>query len=296
MDCRKHFEHDTHHREKAARGVVMLTATMMIVELFVGYATRSMALTADGWHMATHVGALGLTAAAYGYARSRARDRAFTFGTGKVHALAGYTSAILLGVVALSMIAQSALRLLHPVTIHFREALPVAVVGLLVNLASVKLLDHDHEEHDVHDHNHRAALMHVIADALTSVLAIVAILAGQLVHWLWVDPAMGIVGGLVVLRWGIGLCRSSATHLVDATSSDEIAEVVRHTLETIDDVRVEDLHVWEAAPGRMSCIVSLSTSRPRDVDEYRNRVLAVVPGAHLTVEVHRCTSGHEETA
>lgn len=305
-DCHRALHVAAHDREKSARWVVVLTFAMMVVELVAGYATHSMALTADGWHMATHAGALGLSAAAYWFARSRAQDRAFAFGTGKVHALAGYTSAIILMVVAISMIVESIQRFVHPATIHFREALPIAIVGLLVNLASIKLLDdhHDHgEEHDDaddhdahdhahHDHNHRAAYMHVVADALTSVLAILAIVVGRYLGWSIFDPLMGIVGGLVVLKWGIGLCRSAGRQLVDATSPAKVEDAVRHALEAIDDVRVADLHIWEVAPGRRGCVVALHTSAPREARFYRSVLEAKETFAHLTIEVHRCVEGH----
>ena len=309
-DCHTALHVAAHDREKSARWVVALTMGMMIVELLAGYATHSMALTADGWHMATHAGALGLSAAAYWFARSRARDRAFAFGTGKVHALAGYTSAIILMVVALSMIVESLRRFVQPETIHFREALPVAIVGLLVNLASIKLLDdehghdehghdehghdeaHDHDDHRHHDHNHRAAYMHVVADALTSVLAIVALLLGRYLGWTVFDPIMGIVGGAVVLKWGVGLCRSAGRQLVDATSSARLEDKARQVLEAIDDVRVADLHIWEVAPGRRGCVVAIHTASPREAAFYRDVLNAMDGFAHLTIEVHRCVEGH----
>lgn len=293
--------------EHRARWVVVLTGVMMVTELAVGYATRSMALTADGWHMATHAGALGLAAAAYWFARTRATDRSFSFGTGKVHALAGYTSAVALMLVALSMIVESVRRLASPEVIHFREALPVAIVGLIVNLASIKLLDHDDHDHDHdddhdddhdhahagHDHNHRAAYMHVVADAFTSVLAIAALVAGRYLGWSSLDFMMGIVGGVVVLKWGYGLCRSSGAQLLDATASASAEAAIRAELERVDDIRVADLHLWEMGPNRRSCVVTLVTSRVRDTAFYRDRILAASPLAHLTVEVHRCVDGHE---
>lgn len=317
-DCQSRLHVAAHDRERSARWVVVLTFGMMVVELVTGYATHSMALTADGWHMATHAGALGLSAAAYWFARSRAHDRAFAFGTGKVHALAGYTSAIILMVVAVSMIVESLQRFVHPAAIRFGEALPVAVVGLLVNLASIKLLDHghdhdedheDHEDHDDdddhddhdrahgpahahHDHNHRAAYMHVVADALTSVLAIAALVVGRYLGWTAFDPLMGIVGGAVVLKWGVGLCRSAGRQLVDATSPAELEDEIRHALEAIDDVRVADLHIWEMAPGLRGCVVALHSALPRDAQFYRRTLEAKGPFAHLTIEVHRCAEGH----
>ena len=295
--------------ESRTRGVVIVTAVMMVIEIVVGQLTGSMALLADGWHMATHVGALGLSAAAYWFARTRSGHRAFTFGTGKVYALAGYTSAICLALVALIMGFESVSRLVHPVTIHFREAMPVAIIGLIVNLVSVKLLDHDeHHEHDHshessdgsakhhHDHNLRAAYFHVLADALTSVLAIAALCAGQFFRWTFRDPVMGIVGGLVILRWSWGLCHGAARQLLDACPSQQDEDRLRAELETIDDVQVVDLHLWEVGPGRRSCIASLVTSEPREADFYRNRARSILDLSHVTVEVHRCRTGHEYNA
>ena len=322
-----------HHAERAERGarfVVALTTGMMVLELVVGYATRSLALTADGWHMATHAGALSISALAYWFARTRAGDRSFTFGTGKVHALAGYTSAVLLMVVAASMIYEAVVRFFHPAEIHYREALPVACLGLLVNLASIKLLghdhahddahrsghdahradhddhghtghDHDHGHHDGHDHghddhNHRAAYMHVVADAFTSVLAIAALLAGRYLGWGFLDPVMGIIGGAVVLKWGAGLCRGAGRQLLDVVPKDLREEHLRRVIEAIDDVRIADLHVWEAGPGRRSCIVSIVTSTPKDATYYHAQILKGARLAHLTVEVRACVEGHASRA
>lgn len=300
------FRHDhnhsgsTEHHEARTRWVVAITATMMVGELLVGALTNSMALTADGWHMATHAGALGMSAAAYWFARTRAKESAFTFGTGKVYALAGYTSAVVLGFVAVLMLVESVRRLAHPLSIHFEEALPVALLGLLVNLVSVKLLDaEDHGRHDdhhhnaahghgAHDHNLRAAYFHVLADAFTSVLAIAALVGGRYVGWTFLDPLMGIVGGLVILKWGIGLCRDSARQLLDVVPSRQTAEAIRARVEELDDARVADLHLWEMGPGRSGCIVSLVTATPRDAGFYRAAIMSVSNLAHLTVEVQRC--------
>ena len=299
--------------EMRTRWVVGLTAVMMVVELIAGYLTGSMALLADGWHMATHAGALGLSALAYWYARTRASSGAFSFGTGKVYALAGYTSAVTLAVVALWMLVESATRLASPHAIQFAEALPIAVIGLAVNLVSALLLGHDHDHDHDHDHEHphahdqpsrapsraghrdhnlRAAYLHVVADALTSVLAIVALLCGRYAGWWFLDPAMGIVGGLVILRWSVQLCGGAARQLLDAVPSSEHARRLQSELEGIDDVRVADLHLWEIGPGRRGCIVSLVTAAPRDTAFYREKILAALPLAHLTVEIHRCGHGH----
>ncbi len=304
------FRHDhdhsgsAEHHETRTRWVVVITAAMMVAELVIGTLTNSMALTADGWHMATHAGALGLSALAYWFARTRARESSFTFGTGKVYALAGYTSAVILGLVAILMLVESFRRLAHPLPIHFGEALPVAVVGLLVNLVSVKLLDadepghHDHHGHGhghAHDHNLRAAYFHVLADAFTSVLAIAALVGGRYAGWTFLDPVMGIVGGLVILRWGIGLCRDSARQLLDVVPSTKTAEAIRARVEELDDARVADLHLWEIGPGRNGCIVSLVTATPKDAAFYRTAIMSVSNLAHLTVEVQRCPD-HEAAA
>ena len=279
------------HHERRTRWVVLITATMMVFELVVGTLTNSMALTADGWHMATHAGALGMSALAYWYARTRSRAEAFSFGTGKVYALAGYTSAVVLGIVAVLMFVESARRLARPEPIQFTQALPVAILGLLVNLASVKLLDA--EEHAIsgedhhHDHNLRAAYMHVLADAFTSILAIAALLGGRYLGWRFLDPLMGIVGGIVILRWSVGLCRGAARQLLDMVPSAALAETIRKRLE-VDDVKVADLHLWEIAPGRRSCIVSLVTDAPKDTAVYRSLLDDLHGLSHLTLEVQRC--------
>ncbi|MBK6846218.1 MAG: CDF family Co(II)/Ni(II) efflux transporter DmeF [Proteobacteria bacterium] len=277
--------------------MVLLTAAMMAIEIAVGYATNSMALLADGWHMATHVGALGLASAAYWVSRRFAGHRAFAFGTGKVRALAGYTSAVALGLVAVAMVVESAERLARPHVIDFVTSLPVAVLGFFVNLVSVFLL-HGHENHDdehEHDHNHRAALLHVVADTFTSALAIAALLAGRVLGWSWLDGVSGIVGGLVILKWGAGLSRSAAFELLDLSPSSAIEDEIREVLEALDDVRVRDLHVWSLGGGAKSCIVTLVTAAPRDARSYRE-ALTRFALAHLTIEVQRGEEGHEGAA
>jgi cation diffusion facilitator family transporter len=293
---------DVRERERGVRAVVLLTAAMMVVEVVVGYLTGSMALLADGWHMATHVAALGLASAAYALSRRFAGHRAFAFGTGKIQALGGYTSAVALGLVALLMMVEAAGRLLKPATIDFAGSLPVAVLGLFVNLASYRLLhgeeEHEHEEHEHeghhghgarrHDHNHRAAVLHVAADALTSVLAILALLAGRHLGVTWLDPVMGIVGGVVILKWGMSLCKHAAFELLDVDLSSSLEDAIRSTLEGIDDVHVRDLHVWSLGRGDRGCIISLVSSTPRESAFYKQR-LGQFRLMHLTVEVARRT-------
>jgi cation diffusion facilitator family transporter len=303
---------DARERERGVRAVVLLTAAMMVVEVVVGYLTGSMALLADGWHMATHVAALGLASAAYALSRRFAGHRAFAFGTGKIQALGGYTSAVALGLVALLMMVEAAGRLLQPATIDFGGSLPVAVLGLFVNLASYRLLhgdseahahtheheeEHEHEGHEQeheghaheghhHDHNHRAAVLHVAADALTSLLAILALLAGRYLGLAWLDPLMGIVGGVVILKWGLSLCKHAAFELLDVDLSSSLEDGIRSTLEGIDDVRVRDLHVWSLGRGARGCIISLVSSTPRECAFYKQR-LGRFGLMHLTVEVAR---------
>ncbi len=285
--------------ETRTRVVVGLTAVMMVVELVVGYFTNSLALLADGWHMGTHVGALGITALAYWYARTRAGQTQFAFGTGKVYALAGYTSAGLLIAVALGVIVEALHRFVVPEQVHFAEAFPVAVIGLVVNLVSALLLDvghsheghaHDHDGHEHthhHDHNLRAAYLHVVADALTSVLAIVALLCGRYLGWTWVDPVVALVGALVILKWGLGLIRECGRQLIDLDPSTRQRDQVLAALEGVEGTRVEDLHLWRVGPRQLVCVVSVSSPAPRPLAEYKQLVEAVAPVDHLTIEICR---------
>jgi cation diffusion facilitator family transporter len=315
-----HAHHEDEHSfnrsgERRTILVVLLATAMMIGELIVGYLSNSRALTADGWHMGTHVGALGLTLVAYWYARTHAGNDAFSFGTGKVYALAGFTSGVVLVIVAIWVGVESVESLVGGHRADFGEALPIAVLGLIVNGASALLLGtghtyghghshghhhghaHDHHDHDHHDHkpkagtidwNMRAAYIHILADALTSMLAILALSLGYWANIWWLDPTVGFIGGIVIALWALSLCRQSSRQLLDVVSSPSHEAKVREQLEGIDDVRVADLHVWELGPGRRSCIVSLVTSTPRDVAFYRDAVLNALPVAHLTIEVHQC--------
>jgi cation diffusion facilitator family transporter len=315
-----HEDEDDHNRsgERRTRWVVALTTVMMIGELIVGWWSGSIALTADGWHMGTHVGALGLTLAAYWYARTRAGHDAFSFGTGKVYALAGYTSGVLLALVAIWMAKEGVEHLIERSPVDYQDALPVAGVGLVVNLVSAYLLSrdhhfghgghgHDHRDHrggDHHNHgsaatpgtldfNLRAAYIHIIADAMTSLLAIGALSLGWWANLWFLDPLMGLVGGAVITWWAVGLCRQASGQLLDVVSSPRHEQIVRQRLEAIDDVRVADLHVWELGPGRRSCIVSVVTRHPREVSDYRDAVLSALEVAHLTIEVHQCGLAHD---
>jgi cation diffusion facilitator family transporter len=300
-----HFSHDhmflgANHDENARRTlwVVALTFVMMIGEIAAGYITGSMALLADGFHMATHAVALGIAAAAYGFARRHANNTRYSFGTGKVGDLAGFASAMVLGLVSLGIAAESIFRLFQPTTVAFTEATLIAVVGLAVNIVSALLLgghhghshhdhdhghSHDHEHH--HDNNLRSAYVHVLADALTSVLAIAALLAGRFLGWVWLDPVMGIVGAIVIANWAYGLMRSSASVLLDATDEQVVAQI-RELLESSDDVRISDLHVWQVGPQARAAIVSVVAVAGVSADMVRERLVPVHELSHLTVE-HR---------
>jgi cation diffusion facilitator family transporter len=279
-----------HRREKKVRLVAILTAVMMLVEITVGYATGSMALLADGWHMATHVGALGLASVAYSFSRRYADHRSFVFGAGKINALSGFASAVALVIVALFMIAESLARVFRPEAIDFARSLPVAVVGLVVNGASVLLLhvddscDHDPHHDHVHDHNHRAAFMHVVADTLTSLLAIVALLAGKLWGLNWLDPVSAIVGGSVILKWGHDLSRHAGSELLDISPSPVLEAAVRQALETAAETRVVDLRIWSNGGHARSCVVTVACNCPQTSDFYRAK-LAGFRFNHATIEV-----------
>ena len=291
-----------HQAERRTRWVVGLTFLTMLVELAAGWLTGSMALMADAWHMASHVGALGLAAFAYRFARQHAGDARFTFGTGKVTALAGYTSALLLIGVAFWMVSESVQRLFDPVAIRYTEAMAVAALGLVVNLASAWLLDHDHDDHhhehddhDHHDHGHghvdhnlRAAYLHVLADALTSVLAIAALAGGMLFGWQFLDPVMGLVGAALVSRWAWALARDSAAALLDAEDHGGTESAVRRIIDALPDHEVADLHLWRVGPASRACILSLVTHHPRPTAHYRQLLAAVDGLDHVTVEINEC--------
>ncbi|WP_443018250.1 CDF family Co(II)/Ni(II) efflux transporter DmeF [Sphingobium sp. YG1] len=272
--------------------VVVLTALMMVAEIVAGYTTGSMALLADGFHMATHAGALGVAAAAYAYAKRHAHNGDFSFGTGKIGDLAGFASALVLGIIALAIGVESVMRLFEPINVAFAEATWIAILGLLVNIASAFLLSgghgHDHGHHHGHSHggdnNLRSAYMHVLADALTSVLAIAALLAGRYLGWVWMDPIMGIVGAIVIARWSWSLMRDTAAILLDRTDR-HVADEVRELVETAGDARITDLHVWKVGPEAHSAIVGVSAQPGVDATEIRRRLVPVHELQHLTVEV-----------
>lgn len=278
--------------ERRTRWVVALTAVFMLVEITAGVVFGSMALLADGLHMASHAIALGISIAAYVYARRRASDARFSFGTGKVNSLGGFTGAVLLSVFALTMAVESGARFLRPVPIEFDKAIGVAVLGLFVNGVSVALLGtHGHEQHDgdhdhEHDHNLRSAYLHVLADSLTSIAAIAALIGGRFLGAAWLDPAMGVVGSLLVARWSWGLLRESSRVLLDHQASPEVLAQVRTALEAEGRDRVIDLHVWSIGPGIRAACIAIRSSAPRSVNEYKALLPDELDIRHVTLELH----------
>ena len=307
-------EHDhvflgqNHERnERRTWFVIALTSVMMVVEIAAGTIYGSMALVADGWHMSTHAAAMLIAALAYLYARRNAKNPRFTFGTGKVGDLAAFASAIVLALVALLIGWESVVRLANPVPISFPQAIVVAVIGLIVNLVSAWLLredhdhhhghshhhDHSHDEDDHHHHGHhgrdqnlRAAYLHVLADALTSVLAIIALIAGSGYGWIWLDPLMGIVGALVIARWSWGLMRDTGAMMLDyREAGDPIAAKIRSVVEEAGD-KITDLHVWQLGPGHHAAIIAVSTASEMNPVAYRERLAQTAGLSHITVEVN----------
>ena len=289
--------HDTH--ERRTRWVVGLTLVMMVAEIAGGHWYGSMALVADGWHMATHAAALAIAMLAYRYARRHATDKRFAFGTGKVGELAGFASAVSLGIVAIVIGAESVQRLMHPRGIDFLQAGGIAVLGLLVNLASAWMLraehhhghdDHDHaDEHDHahHDTNLRAAYLHVLADALTSVLAIGGLLAGRYLGWIWMDAVIGLLGAAVIAHWSVGLARTGARSLLDSHDDSALETAVRGKLAaTTNSAQVTDLHLWRLGPGSFGLIVSLRGSGLPTPDAVRQGLRELPQLAHITVEIN----------
>jgi cation diffusion facilitator family transporter len=273
--------------------VVALTAVMMVAEIVAGTLFGSMALLADGWHMATHAAALGIAALAYLFARRQAANTHFTFGTGKFGDLAAFASAIILGIIAIQIAFESAERLVSPVPIAYSEAVAVAVLGLAVNLVSAWLLrDGHHDHHHGHGHPHRdnnlrAAYIHVVADAATSVLAIAALVTAMVLQWTWADPAVGIIGAVVIGSWAIGLIRASGAVLLDVNSDKNLETVIRDRLETRGD-RVTDLHLWQVGPGHRAAVISVISDDPLAPAIYKRRLGGLRGLSHVTIEVELC--------
>lgn len=313
--------------ERRTRQVIALTAVMMIVEIAAGSVFNSMALLADGWHMASHTSALGITAFAYAFARWHADDPRYSFGTWKVSVLGGFTSAVVLAVIAVFIAWESLGRLWIPLRIGFNEAILVAVLGLGVNVASAYLLGEQEpvdDENDggqgpshrhgharppappalnlstpqalkpstsqahSHDHNLRAAYLHVVADALTSVLAIAALLCGKYAGWAWMDPVMGLVGAVIIGRWSFGLLRDTSRVLLDGDVDTTTAQAVRAAIEAGGTARVADVHLWRVGPRDLSAIVSVVTHAPQPPDHYKEVLGRRFHFRHVTVEVNVC--------
>ena len=302
--------------ERRTWAVIALCTAMMIVEIVGGHLFGSIALVADGWHMSTHAGALLLAALAYTLARRRANDPRYTFGTGKFGDLAGFSSAIVLGMIALLIGFESVSRLFAPQNISFREAIPIAALGLIVNVASAWLLSvgghdhahsHDHSHPHPHDHPHagdhphaphaqdgkmhrdnnmRAAVVHVMADAAVSVMVILGLLAARTFHWLWIDPLAGLVGAFVIASWSLGLLRDTGAILLDMCPDRNLEADIRAIVERGGD-EIGDLHVWRLGPGHLGAIVSVNARTARTADDYRKLLEELPAISHLTIEVNR---------
>ncbi|MGZ8143521.1 MAG: CDF family Co(II)/Ni(II) efflux transporter DmeF [Methylosarcina sp.] len=287
--------------ERRTWAVLILTFITMAVEVGAGVYFGSMALLADGWHMGTHVAAFMITIFAYRYSRAHAHDQTFAFSSGKVGVLGAFASSVALGVVALLMIIESVQRILHPHIIHFNEAIAIAGFGLFINLISALLLrdrhrhDHNHRHehghghgHGHHDHNLKAAYMHVIADALTSVLAIIALVLGKYYGWRWLDPAMGIVGALIITRWAYLLLKETSPILLDESIDAAYSNAIIEKIESDADNRIADLHIWRVAPNHFAVIISLVTHYPQSPEYYKALLKDFRKLSHITVEVTQC--------
>jgi len=276
--------------------VIAITGTMMVVEIVSGILFGSMALLADGLHMASHTAALSINVFAYIYARRQADNTNFSFGTGKVNALGGFVGAVLLALFAVLMAWKSFDRLLYPVEIIFNQAIFVAVLGLLVNGVSVFILGvhdhhHDHDDHHHthdHDHNLKAAYLHVLADALTSILAIVALLTAKYFGFIWMDPAMGIVGAILVSHWSLGLLRTTSGVLLDKQGPESIRHRIKDSIEQHDDSDVADLHLWSIGPNIYSAEIAVVAHHPATPEQYKERIPKNLGLAHISIEVHKC--------
>ncbi len=309
-------DHTAGRNEKRTLQVIILTLITMTVEIIAGTLTGSMSLLADGWHMGTHAFALGITFISYIMSRRLAESPRFAFGTGKFGILAGYTSAIFLGSTALLMIYESIERLLNPVQIAFTEALSIAVSGLLINALSVWLLRDtpaatSHHQHHTHsattpcphtpssaaskttahthtDHNIRAAYLHVLADTLTSILAILALLTGKYLGYSFLDPVIGIIGGLVIAKWAYGLLRSTGLLLLDGTTDQDIRAEITQAIESDADSTISDLHIWPLDSTALGAVITVISGSNREVTEYTKRLRGIERLKHITIELHRC--------
>src|ERR1700746_281441 len=292
------FVSDFTKGERRTRIVIAITGVMMVVEITAGLLSHSMALLADGWHMSTHVTAFLITAIAYYFMRRHLTSEQYSFGTGKIGILGGFASAVVLSVVALLMAGESVHRLFVPLTIHFNEAIGIACVGLLVNLGCALLLADRHHEHGAgsahtHDLNLRAAYLHVLADAFTSVLAITALTGGKFFGWGWLDPVVGLVGSGVVFSWAYTLFRDTSGILLDRTPpSSDLPDEIRRAVESDGDSLVTDLHVWQIGIGKFAAMISVVAHEPRSSDSYRQLLRGHGELVHVTIETQHCREDH----
>lgn len=296
------YDEGSHAAERGTRLVMWITAVTMVVEIVAGWWFNSMALLADGWHMSSHALAIGLSAFAYAAARKYAKDRRFAFGTWKIEILAGFTSAVFLLGIAVLMAVSSIERFFSPQTIHYREAIVIAIVGLAVNVVCAFILGgahhhhghdhgHDHHGHDDNDHHHdlnlKAAYVHVIADAATSVLAIAALVGGLLYGWAWLDPLMGIVGAVLVAVWAKNLIIDTGKVLLDREMDAPVVEEIREVVEADADTKIVDLHVWRVGRQSYSCALSVVTRDPAlNAQRIREQLRIHEEIVHSTIEVH----------
>lgn len=299
------FNVDKKAIEKRTSIVVIITFVTMIAEILFGWISNSMALLADGWHMGTHAFALGISLIAYIMARKYAKDETFTFGTWKIEILGGYTSAIVLGIVGVIMIFSSVERIINPLNIYYNQALLVAILGLLVNLVCAVILNsggqaheharhhhgedvHSHSKHDHEDLNLKSAYLHVVADAMTSILAIIALLGGKYFNFVWLDPFIGIVGAGLIIRWSFLLLKDTGVILLEREIDNSIADEIKTEIESDGDSKISDLHIWKVAQNKYACIVSLVTARNYSIEAYKARLNKIHELAHVTIEVNEC--------
>lgn len=286
------FGIDVKNKQNKVKFVFWLTTVVMVLELAAGTLSGSMALLADGWHMGTHSAAFLITIFAYSYAKKHAENKRFSFGTGKVNYLGGFASAVALAIVALMMALESIHRLLDPQTIFFNEAIAVAIIGLIVNIVSVFVLHDGHHHHDEthghhhHDHNMKAAYFHVLADTLTSLLAIIALVTGKYFGWIWMDAIMGIVGAAVILRWSFGLIKDSSDVLLDKSVGFERFPEIAQAIKNENNAVISDIHVWKIGQSHQAAILSVVTEDPLEPYVYKQILKRHIPLlSHISIEV-----------
>lgn len=298
------FSVDYSQAERQTKLVFLLTTVTMIAEIAAGTIFGSMALLADGWHMATHAAAFLITIFTYQYAKTHINNPKFTFGTGKVSILGGFASAVGLAVIALMMVIESLIRFIQPHEIQFNEAIYVTVIGLIVNLVSALLLQEDHQHSHNHDHSHghahkhsdhvhhdqnlRAAYFHVLADALTSILAIIALLSGKFLGWIWMDPIMGFVGAFLIVRWSYQLIQETSVILLDGGVDKSTKLEVMNIIEGDRDNRIVDFHIWNVSQNHLAAAISLVTTDPQQPTHYKQLLKQIPRLSHVTIEVNSC--------